>query len=112
MRDFNYVDDCVDAFLLAGLSEKTNGKIYNLGSDEVIGLKDLAAKMCCLGFDGSYELVSFPKERKVIDIGDYYSNFSLFNSELGWLPKISLDEGLKKTIEFYKLNSLHYWNIQ
>ena len=109
LRDFNYVDDCVEAFLLSGISEKTNGKVYNLGSDRVIGLKELAKKMLSLGFEGSYELVSFPEDRKAIDIGDYYSDFSLITSELRWLPKTSLEDGLKKTIEYYKLHSSHYW---
>jgi UDP-glucose 4-epimerase len=109
LRDFNYVDDCVEAFLLSGISEKTNGKVYNLGGDRVIGLKELAKKMLSLGFEGSYELVSFPEDRKAIDIGDYYSDFSLITSELRWLPKTSLEDGLKKTIEYYKLHSSHYW---
>jgi UDP-glucose 4-epimerase len=109
LRDFNYVDDCVDALLLAGASEKSNGMVYNLGSKEVIGLKDLAEMMVGLGYGGSYELVAFPPERKAIDIGDYYSNFSLITRDLGWLPKVSLREGLLKTVDYYKANSQHYW---
>ena len=110
LRDFNYVDDCVEAFLLSGISEKTNGKVYNLGSNRFIGLKELAKKILSLGFKGSYELVSFPEDRKAIDIGDCYSDFSLITSELRWLPKTSLEYGLKKTIEYYKLHSSHYWS--
>jgi UDP-glucose 4-epimerase len=109
LRDFNYVDDCVEALLLAGASEKANGKIYNLGSKEVIDLKNLAEKMINLDCGGSYELVDFPKERKSIDIGDYYSNFSLIEKELGWSPKVNLSEGLQKTMDYYKANSQHYW---
>jgi UDP-glucose 4-epimerase len=109
LRDFNYVDDCVEALLLAGASEKANGKIYNLGSKEVIDLKNLAEKMINLDCGGSYELVDFPKERKSIDIGDYYSNFSLIEKELGWSPKVNLSEGLQKTMDYYKANNQHYW---
>lgn len=110
LRDFNYVDDCVDALLLSGASEQANGKVYNLGSAEVISLKDLVEKMISLGFGGSYELVSFPEERKAIDIGDYYSDFSLIASELGWSPKIGLDNGLDQTIQYYKSHSDQYWD--
>ena len=110
LRDFNYVDNCVDALLLAGASEQANGKIYNLGSSEVISLKDLAEKMISLGFGGGYELVPFPEERKAIDIGDYYSNFSLIASELSWSPKIGLDDGLDQTIQYYKSHSDQYWD--
>ena len=41
LRDFTYVDDCIEALLLAGASDKANGKVYNLGGSEVIGLKEL-----------------------------------------------------------------------
>lgn len=110
LRDFNYVDDCVDALLLAGASDQANGKVYNLGSAEVISLKDLAEKMISLGFSGTYELVPFPAERKAIDIGDYYSDFSLIASELGWSPKIGFDDGLVQTIQYYKSHSDQYWD--
>jgi UDP-glucose 4-epimerase len=110
LRDFNYVDDCVQALLLAGLSNFSNGKVYNLGSSEIINLKDLADLMVNLDSDGGFELVPFPEERKAIDIGDYYSDFNLIKTELGWEPKINLKDGLKKTLEFYKANYGHYWD--
>lgn len=110
LRDFNYVDDCVEALLLAGASDAANGKVYNLGSTEVVGLKDLAEMMANLGLGGSYELVSFPDERKAIDIGDYYSDFSLISDELGWSPKVDLREGLQATLDFYRNNRSAYWD--
>lgn len=110
LRDFNYVDDCVEALLLAGASNESNGKVYNLGSSEVIGLKDLAEMMVNLGFGGSFELVPFPPERKAIDIGDYYSDFSLISNELGWTPKVGLREGLQKTMAYYMAHHAHYWD--
>jgi len=109
LRDFNYVDDCVDALLLAGASDAANGKVYNLGSKEVISLKDLADMMVNLGHGGSYKLVPFPSERKAIDIGDYYSDFTKLSNDLGWEPKVGLREGLLRTIEFYKANRKFYW---
>lgn len=109
LRDFNYVDDCVEALLLAGASDKANGKVYNLGSTEVVGLKTLAEMMSGLGFGGTFELVPFPPERKVIDIGDYYSNFTLIKQELGWTPKIDLHEGLKRTMAYYLAHQGKYW---
>jgi len=109
LRDFNYVDDCVDALLRAADSDDAIGKVYNLGSEEVISLKDLAEKLTRLR-GGRYELVAFPPERKAIDIGDYYSDFSLIRRELGWSPKIGLDEGLVRTIEYVGSNRRHYWD--
>jgi UDP-glucose 4-epimerase len=110
LRDFNYVDDCVEALLLAAESETANGKVYNLGSSEVINLKDLAALMIKLGYGGSFELVAFPPERKAIDIGDYYGDFSLIRKELGWSPRIGLSEGLAKTLKYYRDHGKHYWD--
>ncbi len=109
VRDFNYVNDCVDAVLAAAESEIADGKVYNLGSSEVISLKDLAEMMTKLGYGGSFELVPFPPERKAIDIGDYYGDFGLINRELGWSPKVPLSVGLKKTVDFYKQHGKHYW---
>ena len=110
LRDFNFVDDCVEALLLAGASDQANGKVYNLGGSEVIGLKDLSKMMVNLGHGGSFELAPFPSDKKAIDIGDYYSDFSLITKELGWVPKIDLKDGLKLTLNFYSTHSSHYWD--
>lgn len=108
LRDFNYVDDCVEAMLIVGASDKSNGKVYNLGSKEVVDLKTLAEIMVELSHGGTFEQIPFPPERKAIDIGDYYSDFNLITQELGWKPKVWLKEGLQKTIEFYAMNNCHY----
>ena len=110
LRDFNYVDDCVEALLLAASSDLANGKVYNLGSLEVINLKDLATMMVDLGYGGSFEMIPFPPERKAIDIGDYYSDYSLIKQDLGWFPTIELRDGLARTIAYYQENFTQYWN--
>ena len=110
LRDFNFVDDCVEALLLAGANNNANGKVYNLGSSEIIGLSDLAEIMVNLGVSGNYELAPFPADRKAIDIGDYYSDYSLITKELGWVPKIDLKEGLKRTLNYYRAHFSHYWD--
>lgn len=110
LRDFNYVEDCVTALLLAGASDRTNGKVYNLGSNEVIGLKALAELMTDLGYGGTYEVVPFPADRKAIDIGDYYSDYSLFADATGWQPRTNLREGLARTMAYYQKHQRHYWD--
>jgi dTDP-glucose 4,6-dehydratase/UDP-glucose 4-epimerase len=110
LRDFNFVEDCVEALLLAGENNNANGKVYNLGSSEIIGLSDLAKIMVNLGVRGNYELEPFPADRKAIDIGDYYSDYSLITKELGWVPKIDLKEGLKRTLNYYRAHFSHYWD--
>jgi UDP-glucose 4-epimerase len=110
LRDFSYVDDCVAALLLAGSRDQANGKVYNLGGTEVIGLKALAELMVQLVQGGTFELVPFPPKRKAIDIGDYYSDFSLIKKELGWQPTVDLREGLKRTLEYYQDHHRNYWD--
>jgi UDP-glucose 4-epimerase len=101
IRDFNYVDDAVDAFLIAGANEKSFGNFYNLGGSEKISLKDLVELMIRIKGGGSYRIVPFPEDRKKIDIGDFYADYSKIEKELGWSPKIKLEEGLKKTFNYY-----------
>lgn len=108
LRDFNYVDDCVDALLLAALLDETNGQVYNLGDTNVITLKDLAKLLIENYGRSEYQIRSFPEERKRIDIGDYYSDFTKFNKVTSWQPKINLAEGLKRTLDYFKVNLKHY----
>lgn len=109
IRDFNYVDDAVDAILLAATSDDCNGHIFNLGSDERFNFVDLA-KLCTeINGSGNFKLIPFPPDRKPIDIGDYYADFSLIQKKLGWKPEVALREGLKRTLDFYRKNREHYW---
>jgi UDP-glucose 4-epimerase len=110
LRDFNYASDCVDAMLLSGMKDEAVGKVYNLGSEEVINLKDLAARMIEIVPGRTFDIMPFPPERKAIDIGDYYSDFSLIRRELGWTPRVSLDVGLRKSIDYYREFGQYYWN--
>lgn len=109
IRDLNYVDDVVDAMLMAALDERANGQVFNLGAPEPINLRDLAALMIQAHGSGSCELVPFPPERKVIDIGSYYSDYGLINERLGWQPRVSLAEGIARTLRFYEKHRTHYW---
>jgi UDP-glucose 4-epimerase len=108
LRDFTFVDDAVDALLMAAGSEEAEGQVFNLGGDCVISLEDLARLLIEVNGSGDYIVRSFPPDRKKIDIGDYYSDFSRIHSVLGWKPKVSLREGLIKTLKFYHQNLEHY----
>ncbi len=109
LRDFTYVDDAVEALLLAGASSAADGQVFNLGADETISLAELAALLVELAGQGQYRLVAFPPERKVIDIGDYYADYRLIRERLGWRPAVTLREGLLRTLAFYRRERGHYW---
>jgi UDP-glucose 4-epimerase len=109
VRDFNYVDDVVEAMLLCAATDNANGQIYNLGSDEVINFIDLAALLVELNGSGEYRVVPFPPDRKTIDIGDYYADYRRIRGKLNWMPRVALREGLARTLEFYRQHKGHYW---
>ncbi len=102
LRDFNYVGDAVDAFLLAAQSPKAWGEVFNLGSHEHINLKTLAEQMIAIHRGGKFEIVPFPPERKAIDIGDYYSDYGKIEAAMGWAPKVDLHTGLERSIAYYR----------
>jgi UDP-glucose 4-epimerase len=108
LRDFNDVEDVVDALLLSASNPCIDGQIYNLGG-EPISLLDLAKLMIEVNGSGSYRLVEFPAERKRIDIGDYYGDYTKIHTELGWQPQISLREGIARTPAYYRKYKEHYW---
>jgi UDP-glucose 4-epimerase len=108
-RDLNYVDDVINAILLTAASPKTNGQIYNLGSNEVISLLNLARLLIELNGGGNFRFVPVPPDRKVIDVGDYYANFSRIQHSLGWQPTVKLRDGLARTLEYYRANHTRYW---
>jgi nucleoside-diphosphate-sugar epimerase len=108
LRDYTYVEDAVDAMLLAAIKPEAEGKIFNLGGDCVISLKDTAKTLIEANGGGEFVIREFPEERKRIDIGDYYSDYSLIRSILGWEPKVSLQEGLTESLAFYRENIEHY----
>jgi len=108
IRDLNYVDDVVDAILIAAVSDEASGKIYNLGGDEAVSLKSLVELMIEVNGGGSYRLVPFPPEKKNIDIGDFHGDYSKIKAELGWSPRVDLRAGLRRTFDYYRENLGRY----
>ena len=109
-RDFNFVTDVVEALLRAAASREADGQLFNLGHHEQISLRELASMLVEINGSGNYELVPFPDDRKAIDIGDYYADFRKIDEVLGWSPQVTLENGLKQTLEFYRANQGHYWD--
>ena len=107
-RDMNYVDDVVEALLLAGASEEAEGEVYNLGGDEPVSLAELAEELISLTGRGTVRSVPFPPERQLIDVGNTHSSFAKIEAALGWRPRTPLREGLRRTVEFYERHRAHY----
>ena len=108
-RDFNFVSDVVQALLDVAASEAADGQIFNLGHREHVSLQQLAELLIRTNGGGRYEIIPFPEDRKTIDIGDYYADFRKIESQLGWSPRVTLENGLQETLEYYRNHHAHYW---
>jgi UDP-glucose 4-epimerase len=108
LRDFVYVDDAADAFLRAGADERSNGQVFNVGGAEALSLRQLVELLISVAGTGRYRLISWPQEKKAIDIGDFHADSSLIERTLGWRPTTPLRDGLRQTVEFYRANLPHY----
>lgn len=108
IRDINYVDDVVSAMIMVGASDKCWGEVYNLGGIP-IGLKTFVEALIEVNGSGKYELIEFPEERKAIEIGDYIADYFKILRTIGWEPKATLQEGIEKTLQYYKKNKKYYW---
>jgi len=108
-RDFTYVDDAVVAFCLAAAHEDANGEVFNVGGDGHVSLLELAELVVRVNGSGSYSSVPFPADRLAIDIGDYYADDSKLRSRLGWRPVVPLEEGLARTLGYYRTHGEKYW---
>jgi UDP-glucose 4-epimerase len=101
-RDLTYVDDVVEAFLLAAADPRTDGAVYNIGGGPPVTLSDLAAALLTAAGSGRCAIKAFPAERKRIDIGDYFADDRKFRNLTGWAPRVSLAEGLERAVAYYR----------
>ncbi len=107
-RDYNFVEDVIDALLIGATRTEAVGKVYNLGSPDPLSLEDTAKVMCKLTHGSAYEFVSFPKDRQAIDVGDFICDYSSFASSFGWEPRVSFEDGMLRSFEYFKEEIEHY----
>jgi UDP-glucose 4-epimerase len=109
LRGFTFIDDAVEAFLTACAHNKTGGDFFNIGGQKPYSLEEFIQVLVKAAGRGSYRIVPFPEEKKAIDIGSVYSSWAKFNFVTGWSPKVSLEEGLTRTVTYYQQHRSHYW---
>jgi UDP-glucose 4-epimerase len=108
LRDLVYVDDAVDAFLRAGASDACNGEVFNVGGAAPVSLADLASLLVRIAGTGRVEAVAWPPEKAAIDIGSFYADSSKLARATGWAPAVPLEDGLRRTVAFYRAHLAHY----
>jgi UDP-glucose 4-epimerase len=109
LRDFLYVEDLVSCMLMTAAAEEAYGKVFNVGTGVAVSFIDLAKKITEIAGKGRVAYTEFTQERREVEPGDYYADVSRIKKVVKWAPKISLHEGIKKTIGFYMNHRKEYW---
>jgi len=109
LRDYLYIDDLTESLIATALSDKVYGEVYNIGSGVPLSFIELANKIIEISGSGKVDYTEFTSERKALEPGDYYADITKIKNAIGWQPKTTLDDGIKKTIDYYRKNKKHYW---
>jgi nucleoside-diphosphate-sugar epimerase len=107
-RDYNYVEDVLDALLITATKEEAVCKVYNLGAPAPLSLEETAKIMCQKTEGGDYQMIPFPEDRKAIDVGDFICDYSAFRNQFGWEPKVNFEEGIQRSLEYFRKEIKHY----
>lgn len=109
LRDMAYVDDVTEAFLLAASTPACHGQVYNLGGAPPASLLDIAdLTVRQAGGDASYTTREFPNDRAAIDIGSYHADDRAFRAATGWSPLVSLEDGIARSLAWYRTRLAAY----
>ena len=76
-----------------------------------IALKDFVNQAIKIYGRGKIQEVSFPADRQKIEIGDYIASWKKIRRAFRWQPKVSLDEGIRQSFDYYSLYKKHYWKF-
>jgi UDP-glucose 4-epimerase len=108
-RDFLYVDDCVEALLASASCPGAHGGIFNVGFGTPTTFKEFAERLIRIAGTGRWRFAPFSPERAAQEPGDFYSDISRIATIVGWKPRTSLDDGLERSVAFYRRWKEHYW---
>lgn len=97
-RDYIYIDDLTDAFLLAA-NYRSSAEIYNLGYGRGITIKEMAEMICKIVGKGKLSFKKWPETHKNVETGSYISNIQKIKTHFGFVPKVDFEKGIKKTCE-------------
>jgi len=109
LRDFIYVEDIVECMLMTAVAESAYGEVFNVGTGVPVSFIELAKKIVEIAGSGNAQFTEFTQERKEVEPGDYYTDITKIKKFTGWKPVVSLEEGIRKTIEYYRKYKKEYW---
>jgi UDP-glucose 4-epimerase len=108
LRDMMYVDDAVEAFLLAGSVPRLPSRTYNVGGPEALPIAEIARICSEVAGGAALKFIPFPEALKKIDIGGYATDDALIERELGWKPAVQLADGIARALAYYRKELPHY----
>lgn len=106
---------------MVAASPETDGQVYNLGAfirkkgkyvevaDNIKTVGEIAHLITEMAEKGTCTIIPYPEDRKSIEVGHFYSDATKIYEAVGWEPKVSLSDGIRRTIEFYRRNKQDYW---
>jgi UDP-glucose 4-epimerase len=109
VRDYLHVQDACEALLIGGVHPQALGKVWNVGAGHGQPFIDLAKMIIELAGSGVLEQVDWPAGSQNYDVGDFILDIQAIQTDLGWSPLLSIQDGLAQTLEFYKKNQTYYW---
>ena len=109
LRDFVYVQDAVDAMLRCAVTESAYGQVFNVGNSHASNFLELAETVVRVAGSGRWQLAPFSPERAAQEPGDFCSDIRKIGRVVGWRPVTSLEDGITKTVAFYRKFREHYW---
>jgi len=109
LRDFLYVEDCVEALLRAAEEPKAVGEILNVGHDRASTFLEVAETLVELVPEARIEFTEFTPERRAQEPGDFVSDITKIRRLVGWEPKVGLRDGLARTADFYRERRADYF---
>jgi UDP-glucose 4-epimerase len=109
LRDFLYVDDCVEALLAAAAEPRAVGEILNVGHDRSSTFLEVAEILCEIVPGARIEFTEFTPERRAQEPGDFVSDIAKIRRLVGWEPRTGLREGLERTAGFYRERRADYF---
>ncbi len=104
-RDFLFVKDTVRGFIALGKCDEAIGKVVNIGTGEAIAIGELVEEIFRLvGKRMEIEVQNQRIRPEKSEVMELLSDTRLAQALFGWMPKYTLEEGLKETIEWYREN--------
>lgn len=108
-RDYLYIDDIVDAFVRVGATDRTDGEVYNIGTDERIRFVDMVDEILAITGSGRKTHVPWPVAYELNETGSYRANTKKIEAAVGWRPTVRLADGIRRTVDYYRTHHTHYW---